>query len=208
MGHKELQTNLWNIIPETEISGKIPIEIVGARESFKNPFPPKIILISTHLLGEHEKYDERNLQTVNFKEKQGWAGPPIAIGHYSTDQAIHDLSGLTVITDEEYGDWGALDGHHRLEKSKKEGILWVPAVAMPSRNERVICGRWGEKGPMIMKSNVFEKFKQEDEVYPPQTTKWQILGLDEKLHKVVDMVPDFFIPTEFLKTPLKQLLNS
>ena len=208
MGHKESASNLWNIIPETEISGKIPLTIANARSTDFYPFPFKIVLISTHLLGEHEKYDERNLQTVNFKEKQGWAGPPIAVGHYSTDQAVHDLSGLTVITDEEYGDWGALDGHHRLEKSKNEGILWLPGVLLPARDERVICGQWNENDAPIIKSNVFAKFKQKNDNFPPQTTKWQIWGLNEKLHKVTDMVPDFFIPTEFLQTPLEQLLNS
>lgn len=219
-GERNLERG-WNSVLKLDNTYNTVEETV---DSSKTPFEPLILLVSPELLGTHEATDpdhipvdgesKRGFEEIDFKN--GWNGSPIAAACFvvcdgdrvlksdvypSIFNALVRNGGIGILDQLNYGDIGALDGHHR-RRFAAEGpikLKYVPVQIMPYLyDDRVKLKTWHLDGKCWTAQRVFECFKVSDRYADAKRTKFGVVGTDGITRRILDTQPHIYIPLKNL----------
>jgi hypothetical protein len=193
-------------------------------DSSKTKEPPLILIVPTDLLGTHEMTNPPNPVTdadfagggfskIDFSN--GWHGPPIAVAAYSEykgDTPIRENlykkiknkfpkeGGIALLEDFEYGDFGVLDGHHRLEQARHDGLDYVPVQVMPPLTDTsMIRSSWYQHIKPPTFESIFRCFKEPALHFKAKITKFGVKGTDGVIRRILSAQPKAHVPLANLR---------
>lgn len=172
------------------------ISINHTENSKLSPFEACIILALTEHVGEHEGINVYNLDDINLE--QGWNGAPIAAAAQS-DELLEKLGpGLHIVENMDYGDLGVLDGHHRLMKSKMEGLFYVVTQLFPLSHPNIIIDTWLENFKPLTAEQVKIYLKTPKSIVPPKATKFQVVDINGQKRHIMEIQPNVQVKRDIL----------
>ena len=181
------------------------IRVVNARNSKLAPYTSQTFLLPPQFLGIYEKILKKGERGADFSGEidfsNGWNGAPLAIGAFSKE--IHKkvmpglLNGPTLIRKLIMGDLGIIDGHHRKVEAERGNFRYVPVQLFDMDNKNMVLGTWIKDFEPLTVKEVRSYFKK-NEFVPPKATKFQLIGKDGNLYRIMDLQPNVIVPLENL----------